>query len=1080
MKTFIRALIVVSMGLLPSLVYAEDIDIYMEPRGEAGSEPLVMFNLDYRSNLGSTFNISADDRAFFVAELGEENVPAGTSWTYFIALRTALKVVFKDLAGVKVGLMLPHNQANNCAGPQGEKNKCANGGYIAMGFQSVFKDDENDAKAKFLGILEAMPNPQGGLSHSWQGKEIWFEFYRYLTGGGVYNGRNGYASYPGGHEDYSQNKNLDDPTQGLTGVAWDQSIMAADGSNWRYISPLADATHCTKVFTISFTFGNSNQDSDSDSAIAASPASGGMGISMQGNSGSFENVLKFMNDADIGSATYLGDGGDINGKQNVVGWFITDQTNPSRHALAAASGTSLALGVLGDPQLLVETLNSIFQQILSVSTTFVSASVPVNVFNRSEIVDNVYIALFQADPQGRPAWPGSLKKLKIDQTDGVVRLIDQNFSDAVAADGRINFSALTYWTEGGALPPPDLESGEIDGRDGRSVDRGGAGQKIPGFISGGPGTTNADGARQLFTEPGAISNGATNVLMDLDAEADVAAALLADIGSADATAALEMLKWMRGMDVDNLSIRDPADPTLARPWILGDPLHSRPLPINYGAIGEHTLQNPDIRIMMGSNDGYLRMFRNTNAAGADVGEEVWGFMPRMVMDKMETLRTNVPAESGPPHPYTVDGAPVVYTRDINGNGTIDAGDRVIVYFGLRRGGEAYYALDVTDPDDPYLLWRITSADAGFETLGKTFSTPQVGTLSLNVDGTATPTPIIVFGGGYDTNKDARGAGGTNDDEGNSIYVVNALTGELIWNAVHDEMVDSIPSDVTIVDTSGDGYTDRIYVGDTGGTVWRVDLVGDPDDDWLVYPLARLGRHFDDDSPANERRFFHAPDVVLARDSESAYDAVIIGSGDRANPLDKGYAGVIPENYLYMIKDRRTVSRPLQVDEVLPEYDPTNLGDVTSNCIQAGDCDDEPGGWPDLTHGWRLQLAEASGEKSLALPFTIGGTIFFTTYLPPGEAEASTCGPSEGGGLLYAVALADARSTINFDSTDDDPDNPGEATSSSDRTDALLSGGIPAEVVSLPPNRVLRPDLSTVAIPGSMRWRTYWYEREQTP
>ena len=372
MNTLVRSLLVCALGLLPSLVYAEDIDIYMEPRGEAGSEPLVMFNIDYRSNLGSTFNLSDEDRAFFVAELGEAAVPDG-SWTYFTALNTALKVVFKDLSGVKVGLMLPHNNANNCAGPAGEKKNCANGGYIAMGFESVEKDDGNGAKAKFIGILEALPSPQGGLSHSWQGKEIWFEFYRYLIGGGVYNGRNGFISYPGGSDEYSSNKNLDDATQGLTAVSWDADIMVADGEDWRYVSPMDTATHCTKVFTISFTFGNSNQEDDSDSAISAAVASGGMGISMSGNQGSFETVLEFLYDVDLGSEAYFGEGNDIEGKQNVVGWFITDQTNPSRHALAAAAGTSLALGVLDDPQLLVETLRSIFQQILSVSTTFVSA-----------------------------------------------------------------------------------------------------------------------------------------------------------------------------------------------------------------------------------------------------------------------------------------------------------------------------------------------------------------------------------------------------------------------------------------------------------------------------------------------------------------------------------------------------------------------------------------------------------------------------------------------------------------------------------------------------------------------------------
>ena len=60
-----------------------------------------------------------------------------------------------------------------------------------------------------------------------------------------------------------------------------------------------------------------------------------------------------------------------------------------------------------------EGYGEIFKQILSVSTTFVAASVPVNVFNRAEITDNVYIALFQVDEQARPYWVGNVKKLKI-------------------------------------------------------------------------------------------------------------------------------------------------------------------------------------------------------------------------------------------------------------------------------------------------------------------------------------------------------------------------------------------------------------------------------------------------------------------------------------------------------------------------------------------------------------------------------------------------------------------------------------------------------------------------------------------
>ena len=51
---------------------------------------------------------------------------------------------------------------------------------------------------------------------------------------------------------------------------------------------------------------------------------------------------------------------------------------------------------------------------------------------------------------------------------------------------------------------------------------------------------------------------------------------------------------------------------------------------------------------------------------------------------------------------------------------------------------------------------------------------------------------------------------------------------------------SIPSDVAALDRDRDGYVDRIYVGDTGGNIWRVD-VGDASlANWTVNKLATVG------------------------------------------------------------------------------------------------------------------------------------------------------------------------------------------------------------------------------------------------
>ena len=88
-------------------------------------------------------------------------------------------------------------------------------------------------------------------------------------------------------------------------------------------------------------------------------------------------------------------------------------------------------------------------------------------------------------------------------------------------------------------------------------------------------------------------------------------------------------------------------------------------------------------------------------------------------------------------------------------------------------------------------------------------------------------------------------------------------------------------------------------------------------------------------------------------------------------------------------------------------------------------------------------------------------------------------PSEGGGRLYAVALQNAAAVINYDTATDNPDDPDVGTTASDRYADLNSPGIPAEVVSVPPNKILRPDLQVDSVDVNTRWRTFWYIQEDS-
>ncbi|MDH5322894.1 MAG: PilC/PilY family type IV pilus protein, partial [Gammaproteobacteria bacterium] len=555
---------------------------------------------------------------------------------------------------------------------------------------------------------------------------------------------------------------------------------------------------------------------------------------------------------------------------------------------------------------------------------------------------------------------------------------------------------------------------------------------------------------------------------NLNTDLLTAALLQSDYDVATALEASELIAYSRGVDIDDLD----GDGVRSEPrdWIFGDPLHSRPLPLNYGSIGGYSdPDNPAIYLAVASNDGMLRMIRNTTAGGAESGQEVWAFMPRAAMPAQKVLRAN---GTGMRHPYTVDGAPVAFMLDRNNDGSIVSsdGDRVYLYVGMRRGGKAYYAFDVTNPTAPDLMWTIDKS-GDFSELGYTFSDPRVGL----VETASGPRPAVMFAGGYDLNKDTRGSVGTDDSEGNAIYVVDAVTGQLIWKAKngsggasatafeHAGLVDSIPSALSVADTDGDGFTDRIVVGDTGGNIWRADIFGDDTSKWSLSLLASVGRHADS-GIVSDRRFFHRPDLVPSKDSNGLFDGVVIGSGNRANPLDKGG---VTTNFTYMIKDRHTAPGS-GLDTGLTHAD---FGDVTSNCLQTS-----AGCVVDLANGWRLQLEEP-GEKVLATALTLTGKIFFTTYLPNSGTGATACSPSEGGGRLYAVSLQDARSVINYDTSDDNPDNPGEPTSKDDRSVELQSLGIPAEVVSVPPNKILRPDLQIDNVDATTRWRTFWHLQE---
>jgi type IV pilus assembly protein PilY1 len=448
-----------------------------------------------------------------------------------------------------------------------------------------------------------------------------------------------------------------------------------------------------------------------------------------------------------------------------------------------------------------------------------------------------------------------------------------------------------------------------------------------------------------------------------------------------------------------------------------------------------------------------------------------------VLDKQRGLIDNNPTLIDP-HPYGVDGEAVAFTYDADADGNIETGDKVWVYTGMRRGGKNYYAFDASNPGAaPTMKWKI-GKNGDFSELGLTFSTPRVTTVKYNGD----PVPVLIFAGGYHggwsgASRIGKDLNWDDSTEGNAVYIVNADTGALIWKAIKGPtsatetvyktpgLVDAIAGGVTLLDSDANGVTDRAYVADTGGTLWRINLPegtagSHRSSNWKMTRLADFGA----DNVANDRRFFHAPDVVKTRDSLGEYHGVLLSSGNRADPLQTSV-----DNYIYLVKDRTLNSgivAPLFIDET--DFSLLNdLTDITDVCIDGTEAGCLSA---NLSKGWKLEL-EDNGEKGLSTPLTADGIIFFTTYLPEGTSSSTNCSPSEGDGRLYAIRLGDGSAEYQLN-------NSSEAIDKTDRY-TTVGPGIPPGAKPLG-DHILLPGTGIdgnqiVDTGGRSRWRIYWRE-----
>lgn len=411
----------------------------------------------------------------------------------------------------------------------------------------------------------------------------------------------------------------------------------------------------------------------------------------------------------------------------------------------------------------------------------------------------------------------------------------------------------------------------------------------------------------------------------------------------------------------------------SRDHVLGDIINASPLFVgkpsfkyseNGYATFAATARTPVI--LAAANDGMLHAFDRST------GVERWAYVPSFVMGNMYKLADT---SYGNNHSFFVDGSPQMGDIFVGGSW------KTIVVGGLNSGGRGYYALDVTNPVAPKLLWEFSATD-----LGLTFGNPVITKRS---DGTW----VVVFASGYNNVSSGDGNG--------HLYVLNANTGAQLLKI--DTFTSgstaagsaTTPSGLSKINAWIDSETNntalRFYGGDLLGNVWRFDI------DNLVAPnqqallLAQLKL-----ADGTLQSVTVKPALGEITYNNLNYPVVYVPTGRYLGSSDLTAASATTQS-VYAIRDPLTNtlygdirSTTSLVTQTITAAGSTALGTrtITANAVD----------WSTKS-GWRVDFP-ATGERVNINPQLILNTLYVGTNLP--NADTCTIG---GSSFLYKFDIA---------------------------------------------------------------------------
>lgn len=370
-------------------------------------------------------------------------------------------------------------------------------------------------------------------------------------------------------------------------------------------------------------------------------------------------------------------------------------------------------------------------------------------------------------------------------------------------------------------------------------------------------------------------------------------------------------------------------------------------------------------LYIGGNDGMLHAFN------AETGEERWAYVPTPALPQMWRLADNIYSND---HRFFVDGPVTV------GDVCISAcdGDSAVwktVLVGALGAGVAngddpitaeplsgYFAMDVTNPEAPELLWEITSAHTTLGSrIGYALGKPWLGKLENGKW-------VVMLSSGVNPK-----------NEGAALIVLDAYQGTVVRTIDMAGGEGFTRFSPLFVDPGVDQTTRRVYGGDLLGNVWRVN----PNDGTAAKAMSGVGQPFTT-----------APELTVCNEKTVVY----IGSGkflEASDMTDKSQ-----QSFYGFVDDETGTVAKNQLEDITSTGETSDVSDV----------------------GWYRNFTDIpanGGAERLSMvdPKLEGNIITFPTNIP----ESGICLAS-GRSKLYQVPIKTCSagdfypSVLNFDVT----------------------------------------------------------------